>query len=224
MRKISLTPKQQETLEFIKAYFAQHGHSPTLTEIGLKFGLDSIRSVSQRIEALETKGFINRDRFQHRSIRLIESNPRAPMGTMQVPVIATAGCDVAEVYVTERYDEFLQIDTTLTKGARDVVALKASGNSMIDAGIHNGDYVLVEVTENVASGDRVVAILGDMAVIKTLRRTPEAIILMPESAGNGYTPIVMSGENSKIFGKVLSVIPMTFNDEYQFIYEKDIKF
>ncbi|MEX2405081.1 MAG: transcriptional repressor LexA [Candidatus Paceibacterota bacterium] len=223
MKKITLTSKQQETLEYIKTYIARNSESPTITEMQKDLGLDSLRSVTQRIEALESKGLIKRDRFQHRSIRILDTNPHEPKGTIQVPVIATAGCDAAEVYAQEQYDEFLQIDPTLTKGVRDIVALKASGNSMIDAGIHNGDYVLVEVTENVANGDRVVAILEDMAVIKTLRRTADTTVLIPESKGNGYSPIVMSNENSKIFGKVLSVIPMNFNDDYEIIYDKDIK-
>lgn len=224
MRKNSITSKQQETLEYLKRYIARNGESPTMTEIRKDLGLKSIRSVTQRIESLEAKGLIKRDRFQHRSIRLIENNSRSPLGTIQVPVIATAGCDAAEVYAEEQYDEYLHVDQSLVRGAKDIVALKATGSSMIDAGIRNGDYVLVEVTENVSNGDRVVAILGDMAVIKRLHVTPVATILMPESEGNGYSPIVMSGENSKIFGKVLSVIPMNFNDDYEIVYDKNIKF
>jgi repressor LexA len=225
MKKITLTQKQQHTLDYIKVYIADNGESPTLTEMKKHLGLESIRSVAQRVEALEAKGLIKRDHFQHRSIRVLDGNARMPLGTIRVPVIATAGCDASEVYAQEQYDEFLQLDKVLAKGASDIVALKASGNSMIDAGIHNGDYVLVEVTDNVINGDRVVAILGDMAVVKKLHITPTAIILMPESEGNGYSPIVMSEENSKIFGKVLSVIPMSYRgDDYEIIYDNSVKY
>jgi repressor LexA len=224
MRSNTLTLKQQETLDYIKIYIAQNGESPTITTMQKDLGLESIRSVTQRIESLEARGYIKRDRFQHRSIQVLDTNLRSPRGTISVPVIATAGCDAAEVYAQEQYDEFLQVDTALTKGANDIVALKASGSSMVDAGIRNGDYVLVEVTENVSNGDRVVAILDDMAVIKKLHRTADTTILMPESEGNGYSPIVLSGENSKIFGKVLSVIPMSYKDDYEIIYDKHIKF
>ncbi len=218
MNKNTLTAKQQETYSFIKGFIAQKGESPTITEIGDGLGLKSLRSVTQRIESLEAKGLIKRDSFKHRGISLIKESPYSS-GTVQVPVIASAGCDAAEVYAEERYDEYLLVDKKLTGDRASIAAIKAVGNSMIDAGIHNGDYVLVEVTENVSSGDRVVALLDDKAVIKKLRIAPGVTILEPESAGNGYSPIVMSGENTRIFGKVLSVIPMSDPDDYQVIYE-----
>lgn len=224
MRINSLTPKQQETLEYLKGYIARNDQSPTLTEIRNDLGLRSIRSVTQRIEALEAKGLVKRDRFQHRSIQLIESDPYSPLGTIQVPVVATAGCDSAEVYAEEQFNEYLHVDRSLVRDAKDIVALKASGSSMVDAGIRNGDYVLVEVTENVSNGDRVVAILEDMTVIKKLYRTEDAVILIPESKGSQYSPIIMSGENSKIFGKVVGVIPMNLNNDYEIVYDRDIKF
>lgn len=95
---------------------------------------------------------------------------------------------------------------------------------MIDAGVHNGDYVLVEVTENVGNGDRVVAVMGDMAVIKRLKKTRGAAILEPEAEGKGYSPIVLS-EDSRIFGKVVSIIPGSGQpeDEVVFEYEKGYK-
>jgi repressor LexA len=219
MKKISLSPKQKETLDFIKQYITQNGQSPTITEIKDYFKL-ALRSVAQRIEMLESKGFLIRDNFKHRGISLVENKDIDHIsGTVRVPVIASAGCDAAEIYAQEQYGEFLNVDKKMIGNHSDIAAIKAIGDSMIDAGIHSGDYVLVEVTENVSSGDRVVAILGEMAVIKRLKITPTAHILEPESAGNGYSPIIMS-DGSKIFGKVLSIIPMNDqNDDYQLIYD-----
>ena len=95
---------------------------------------------------------------------------------------------------------------------------------MVDAGIQNGDYVLVEVTNEVGQNDRVVAIIGDMAVIKRFHRTPNAIVLEPESVAGGYAPIVMR-EDFRIFGKVISVIQKPYSDidDVEFVYEKGIK-
>lgn len=224
MKKTTLTAKQQETLDYMRSFSAKNGQAPTITDLAKGLGLESLRSVTQRLESLEAKGFIKRDRFKHRGITILEGNPAAPAGTVQVPVVMSAGCDAAEVYAQGVYDEFLMLDKTLTEGKNDLVVVKAIGNSMIDAGIHNGDYVLVEVTENVSNGDRVVAVLGDMAVVKKLHVTPSAVVLEPESHGNGYSPIIMSGENSKILGRVLSVIPMSApDDDYQFIPEPGVK-
>ena len=220
--KTILTPKQQETLEFIKSSISRNGKSPTIGELRDGLRLKSLRSVTQRLEALENKGFIKRDRFQHRSIRVLEDiNPYAPLGTVRLPVIASAGCDAAEVYAEGRYDEYIAVDKSMVDSRKDIVAIKAVGNSMVDAGIRNGDYVLVEVTDGVDSGDRVVAILGDMAVIKRLKKVPGAILLNPESKNGGYAPIVMR-EDFKIFGKVLSVIPASYHgeDDIQIIYDK----
>lgn len=201
-----MTPKQRQALDFIEDFIAKSKKAPTTIEImdGLK--LNYLRSVSQYLNALEKKGFIKRDRFQQRSITLLDSNSISPFNdTVQVPVIASAGCDTAEVYAQEDFSEYIAVDKSLIDPRRDIVAVKAVGNSMIDAGIKNGDYVLVEVTENVSSGDRVVAIVGEMAVIKRLQQSDRMSVLYPEA--RGYQPIVMSRDNSKIFGKVLSVIP-----------------
>lgn len=224
-RKTFLTLKQEETLDFIRKSIAQNRYAPSITELSKSLKLKSLRSVTQRLESLESKGFIKRDKFKHRGITILEDiNPLSPSGTLRVPVIASAGCDAMEVYAQEQYDDYLSIDESLVQGHRDIVAIKAVGNSMVDAGISNGDYVLVEVTEHVGENDRVVAIIGEMAVIKRFHRTSNAIILEPESRNGGYSPIVMR-EDFKVFGKVISVIPNPSKDtdDVQFVYEKGIK-
>ncbi len=220
MKRTIITPKQQETLDFIKSFIASNKEAPTIVELARALGLKSYRSVTQRIESLEEKGFIKRDRFKNRGISIISDVSASLPGMINVPVISSAGCDAAQVYAQQQYGEFVTIDEKLSHGHKDMVAIKAVGNSMIDAGIRNGDYVLVEVTENVGNGDRVVALVGDMAVIKRLRIASNTWVLEPESKGNGYSPIIMS-ENTKIFGKVLNTIPMSDSgDDYQIIYDK----
>lgn len=219
MDKIFLAPKQLETLNFIKDFIRKYRMSPTITEIQKHFKLDSIRSATQRIEALEKKGFLKRDKFRHRNITLTDPILSSPPGMVQIPVIASAGCDAMEVYANETYDEFLTIDNKLADSRKDIVAIKAVGGSMVDAGIQNGDHVLVEVTQDVGPNDRVVAIVGDMAVIKKFKRANGMIILTPEA--KGYNPIVIKEENSRIFGKVLSVIPTASHEEdYYWDYKK----
>ena len=220
-RNVVLSPKQQKTLDLIKEFRARNKVSPTVKELGEALNLKSLRSVTQRLESLEKKGFIKRDRFRHRGITILnETNPFSNSGLVQIPVVASAGCDAMEVFAQETFNEYLSVDRSLIPQKMDVVAIKAVGSSMVDAGIHNGDYVLTEVTHNVQSGDRVVAVIDGMAVIKRLQIVPNAVILNPEAKDMGYSPIVMKGD-FQVFGKVLSVIKTSDKDDVQFIYDKE---
>lgn len=209
-KAVPLTRAQEETLTLIKEYIKKHGQSPTFVELQKSLKLSSIRSVTQRIEALERKGFIARDRFQHRSIRVLPSvSAYVNSDFVAVPVIASAGCDAMEVYAQDEFGEFIAVDRKLLGKATSIAAIKAVGDSMEDAGIKNGDYVIVEVTDRVAEGDRVVAIIGNMAVIKRFAMADGFVVLQPENKKAGYAPIVVKEEDSKVFGKVLSIIPNT---------------
>ncbi len=179
-----------------------------MVELRKEFKLKSLRSVTQRVEALERKGLLKRDRFQHRSIQLLE-RAQAPEGFIEVPVIASAGCDAMEIYAQDEFGEYILVDKSLMGVHTNIAAIKAIGDSMQDAGIRNGDYVIVEVTEHAQNGDRVVAVIGNMAVIKRYTKNGDVVILNPENKDGGYSPIVINQEDSKIFGKVLSVIPGT---------------
>lgn len=220
MSRPELTEAQEETLAAIREYIRTHGKSPTITELQKLLSLRSLRSVTQRIEALERKGFIGRDRFQHRSIKLLRNSfAYVNADFVAVPVIASAGCDAVEVFAQDEFGEFIAVDKKLLGKAKVIAAIKAIGDSMVDAGIHDGDHVIVEVTDRVEDGDRVVAIIGNMAVIKRLAHAGGATILEPENASGAYRPIVVDGEDSKIFGKVLSVIPnMDWVDDVKIEY------
>ena len=212
-RLVALTPTQKETLSFIQEYTTQHGKAPTITELGTQFSLRSLRSVTQRLEALERKGLIKRDRFRHRSITLIEGvASQMSSDLIEVPVIASAGCDALDVYAEQSFGEYIVVDRSLIgarKHATNIVAVRAVGDSMIDAGIRSGDYVIVEVTDQVTDGDKVVAILGNMAVIKRFTKVDEVVYLNPENHYGTYKPIIVREEDSRVFGKVLSIIPGT---------------
>lgn len=207
-RQTTFTPIQEKTLSFLKRYITKNKQGPTMEELRTEFQLSSLRSVTQRLEALERKGFIKRDRFQHRSIQILtDSNPLVPAGTIQVPVIASAGCDAMEVYAQDEFGEYILVDKALLSVHTNIAAIKAVGDSMQDSGIRNGDYVIVEVTEAVENGDRVVAIVGNMAVIKQYKKADGVVFLNPQNKDGGYLPIIVGQEDAKIFGKVLSVIP-----------------
>ena len=209
-RRTTFTPAQQATFSFLKSYISKNGQAPTMMELCKEFKLRSLRSVTQRLEGLERKGFIKRDRFQHRSIQVLKGDGSGiTSGTIQIPVIASAGCDAMEVYAQDEFGEYILVDKNLLTVHTNIAAIKAVGDSMQDAGIRNGDYVIVEVTEEVENGDRVVAIVGNMAVIKQYKKADGVVFLHPENKSGDYHPIIVGQEDSKIFGKVLSVIPGT---------------
>lgn len=210
---VELTPTQKHTLEYIERYIRTNSKAPTITELGRALNLNSLRSVTQRLEGLERKGLITRDKFQQRSIKIVEGvTEQLDQDLIQIPVIASAGCDTMDVYAEQEYSEYIMVDKSLI-GARtpntNIVAVRAVGDSMQDAGIHSGDYVIVEVTDRVDNGDRVVALLGNMAVIKRYERVDEVVYLNPENRYGTYHPIIVKQEDSRVFGKVLSIIPGT---------------
>jgi len=210
MEHRTLTKAQEETLDFIKIYLSKHLQAPTIAELRDGLKLRSLRSVTQRLESLERQVFPRRDRHQQRSITILDTEfPFAQSRVIQIPVIASAGCDAVEVYAQNEFGEFIAVDSRLIGAHKNIAAVRAVGDSMVDAGIRSGDYVIVEVTEEVEDGDRVVAVLGNMAVIKQYRKVDEMVYLNPQNQYGTYQPIIVNQEDSRIFGKVLSVIPGT---------------
>lgn len=204
----SLTGKQKRVLDNIQLYINAKGEPPTLDELRKNLGFKSLRTVSQYIEALERKGYIVRRKHARRSIELRAVDAEGNNALLvSVPVVANVGCDDLSVFAQEQSDEFLQVDKQIVDEVQgEIVAVRAVGDSMIDAGVNSGDYILVQFTDKVKSGDRVAAIIGDMVTVKRLERRNGVTILYPENKDPKYKPIVLR-DNFKIAGKVLCVIP-----------------
>ena len=197
---------------------------PTLDELRQNLGFKSLRTVVQYIETLERKGYVVRRRYSHRNIELrtVDAEGRTAM-LVSVPVVANVGCDDLSVFVQEQSDEFLQVDKQIVDEVHgEIVAVRAVGDSMADAGVKSGDYILVQFTDKVKSGDRVAAIIGDMVTVKRLERRNGVTILYPESKDPKYKPIVLR-DNFKIAGRVLCIIPagVAEMDEVVAVEEED---
>jgi len=199
-----LTTKQERVLTAIKLHIATSHESPTLEELRTALGCKSLRTVTQYLESLERKGRIVRRKWGRRTIELRDGLDAA---TVSVPVVANVGCDDLSVYAQEERDEFLEVDKKIVDDDDGgIVAVRAVGDSMLDAGIHSGDYVLIRFTDTAQDGDRVAAIVGDMVTVKRYKKEDGVVVLYPESKDPKYKPIVMH-EDFKIAGKVLCVIP-----------------
>ena len=185
----SLNEKQQKILTFLKER-AQDGLPPTVREICAAAGLKSTSTVHAYLKVLEEEGYINRQSGLNRAIRLPgESVARVPLlGKV------TAGQPILAVENIEGYVPW--------EAEAGCFALRVRGDSMIEAGIFDGDKVVVRPQQTAENGEIVVALLGDSATVKRLRRRSGEVWLMPENPA--YDPI--DGREAQILGKVKAVI------------------
>lgn len=206
--KETLSPKQQRVLDTIKKQIVMTHESPTIEELRLALNLQSLRTVVQYLDVLERKGYIVRRKNAKRNIELRDADERGMPSAflVSIPVVANVGCDDLSVFAQEQYDEYLEVDKQIVdESDGGIVAVRAVGDSMVDAGIFSGDYVLIRFTDHAENGDRVAAIVGDMITVKRFERKDGAVILWPENKDPKYKPIVLR-EDFKIVGKVLCVV------------------
>lgn len=222
MRKNHLTKKQERVLTFIRDYIKDNGQSPKISELREMLNVKSLRTVTQYLEILERKGFIYRDKYSKRGIRLFNQKIDINPEIITLKVFASAGCDNQTIFAEPMHDEYISVSKDfLGNRTEKLKAIRAIGDSMVEAGINNGDIVLVEKTDQVKNGDMVVVIINDIAVIKRILFTDNAIILNPASKDKSYKPIIMR-RDFKIFGKVIDVVKKPENnDELEIIPIKD---
>ena len=188
-----LTEKQKRFYDGLRRLIGKKGESPTVAELVRLMKLSSPRAATQYLESLRRKGLIERHRYERRGIRLIDVAGRAPM-TVQIQVFGSAGCDNMAVFAHRNLGDYVSSRRSFYKAGtrtRERRLIKAVGDSMLDAGIKEGDHVLVEVTEDVGENDLVVAIIDSFAVIKKLQFASNAVILQPVSSDPQYKPVIL---------------------------------
>ncbi|HUI29867.1 MAG TPA: transcriptional repressor LexA [Candidatus Acidoferrales bacterium] len=199
----ALTKRQERILKFIQAQFRKNGYPPTIREIGNHIGTKWNHGVERHLQALQRKGHITRVRDKSRGIQLTSR----PMGT-EVPVIGriTAGKPILAV---ENVEEKIVLDPSFAKGGESFL-LMVEGLSMKNAGILDGDLVLVRQQTTAESGDIVAALISDEeATVKRFRQNGDEIILEPENPD--FEPIYSDSTSVKIIGKVLAVLRLLDN-------------
>lgn len=214
-----LTPRQRRILEVIRDDLADRGYPPSIREIADRVGLASSSSAAHQLKVLQAKGFLFRDPHRPRAleVRLPESlahrtaqlgsaiapepdlpTPSAP--AVEVPIlgrIAAGGPILAEQVVEDVFSLPKQL-----VGEGTLFLLEVKGDSMIEAAICDGDYVVVRQQPDAVNGDIVAALLGDEATVKTFKRTPGQVWLLPHNPA--YEPI--DGNDASILGKVVAVL------------------
>lgn len=201
--KNGLTKRQLEILEFIKQEVRAKGYPPSVREIGLAVGLNSSATVHSHLARLESKGYIRRDPTKPRAIEVLDGapfvDPVSSGSTVSVPIVGkvTAGMPILAV---ENVEDFFILPAHFVPSG-EIFMLNVQGDSMIEAGIFDGDMVLVRKQNTAQNGDIVVALIDDEATVKTFYREPNRIRLQPEN--RTLQPIYSS--NVVILGKVVGL-------------------
>jgi repressor LexA len=195
---LNLTKRQSEIYEFIKGYLDKTGYPPTVREIGKAMGLHSPSTVHAHLAKLEKSGVLRRDPSKPRAIELLIGRAKRVMrpGVPLVGHVAAGQPILAE----ENIEEILELPSVIGAADGDY-ALHVRGDSMRDAGILEGDVVVVRPGSEAEAGQIVVALLGDEATVKRYYRDADAIRLEPENPD--YEPIVT--REVEILGRVIGV-------------------
>jgi repressor LexA len=179
---MDLTKRQQEIFDFIKRYSSSHGYPPTVRDIGKAVGLASSSTVHAHLANLEKIGLLRRDPTKPRAIELLDravGGVRALVGTGGLPVVGQVAAG-QPVLAEENIEEYVQVPA-LIGGEEGEYLLRVRGDSMRDAGILEGDYVVVQRQETAADGDIVVAMVGEEATVKRFFREQDHVRLQPEN-------------------------------------------
>ena len=197
---MKLTEKQRAVLKFIQHHISVHGYPPTVREICAHFGFSSPLSAQQHIEALRRKGYIKKNPSKQRSLEV--ANIRAASSS-RVPLLGKIRAG-APVLAAEEIEEYISVDSSVFSSDNGF-ALKVIGDSMIEAGIFEGDIVFVDPEREIRNSDIVIALIsGDEATIKRFYRKSETIKLVPENSE--MKPLVVHASDVTIIGRVMGLM------------------
>lgn len=200
---VELTRRQDDILKYIKEYMVEHGYPPTIREIGKALDLSSPATIHTHLKNLEKKGFIRKGDSKNRALELLVENEYAHKNDLvvDVPLLGkiTAGSPIEAI---ERPDEYFSLPSNLVPKNKEVFTLNVSGTSMINAGILDGDIVIVERTNTARNGEIVVAMTDENEVtLKTYYKETDHFRLQPEN--DTMDPIIL--DNVTILGKAIGL-------------------
>jgi repressor LexA len=196
---LKLTKRQQEIFEFIKQYSGRHGYPPTVRDIGKAIGLTSSSTVHAHLANLEKLGLVRRDPTKPRALELLGEAARRITGPSGLPLVGRVAAG-SPILAEENIEEYVEVPQ-IAGGEEGEYVLRVAGDSMIDAGILDGDYVIVHRQETADNGEIVVALVGEEATVKRYFRESDHIRLQPENPS--MEPI--RTREAAVLGKVVGV-------------------
>ena len=199
MSEATLNAQEQRVLEYIKEQIKDTGYPPSVREICAALGFKSTSSAHQYIWRLAEKGYIDKGDLKTRAIRVVGSE-----STISVPIVGKVAAG-EPILATENIEDYMSIgESFFTKDAlkNDNFILKVQGESMINAGINNGDYIIVSKENTARNGQIVVAMIDGNATVKTFYKEKDHVRLQPEN--DTMEPIIV--KDVQIIGKVVGLI------------------
>lgn len=199
MANTDLTDKQQEILDYIKHVIALKGYPPSVREICTAVGLKSTSTVHGHLERLEKKGFIRRDPTKPRAIEILDESSYSKE-IIPVPIIGTVAAG-QPILAVENIEDTFPIPADYFPTSKQMFMLQVKGTSMIEAGINEGDYIIVQQQNTADNGDVVVAMIDDGATVKTFYKEKGHIRLQPHNPS--MEPIIV--DDCTILGKAIGL-------------------
>jgi repressor LexA len=196
---VDLTKRQKEIFDFIRNYASKTGYPPTVREIGKAVGLHSSSTVHAHLANLEKVGLLRRDPTKPRAIELLVGRAKRAVKASSVPVVGQVAAG-EPVLAEENIEEYLELPSVIGGDEGDFI-LQVKGDSMKDAGILDGDYVVVQQADSARNGEIVVALIEDEATVKRYFREKDRVRLQP--ANKDFKPI--RTRDAKVLGRVVGV-------------------
>jgi repressor LexA len=199
MVELNLTKRQREVFDFIKRYSSEHGYPPTVRDIGKAIGLTSSSTVHAHLSNLERLGLLRRDPTKPRALELLGEAARKVRQPSGLPLVGRVAAG-APVLADENIEDYVPVPE-IAGGEQGEYVLRVWGDSMRNAGILDGDYVVVRPQTTAADGEIVVALVGEEATVKRFFKEKDHIRLQPEN--EDFEPI--RSRDAEIIGSVVGV-------------------
>jgi repressor LexA len=199
MVELNLTKRQQEIFDFVRGYVGDHGYPPTVRDIGKAIGLTSSSTVHAHLANLEKLGVLRRDPTKPRAIEVLVDKAKSAVAPSGLPLVGQVAAG-QPVLAEENIEEYVPVPE-IAGGDEGEFVLRVRGDSMVGAGIFEGDYVVVRPQETAADGEIVVALVGEEATVKRFFREERHVRLQPEN--DALEPIL--SRDVKVLGRVVGV-------------------
>ncbi len=197
-----LTQRQQMILQYLLEYAQKNGYPPSIREIGSHFEIGSLRGVTVHLDALEKKGYIERNNTP-RSIKVTHPDYQPAGQTLMLPLLGSIAAGVP-IHAQEHIEDMIPIPLGMVKSAESAYCLRVRGDSMSGEGINPRDIVVIKQQKTANHGDLVAVLIDGDATIKRIHFDRDAVRLMP--ANPSYDPIVIESENAFVLGRVVGLI------------------
>lgn len=197
----TLTKRQKQMIDYLQNYIDEQGYAPTLAEIGQYFGLSSLATVHKHLYNLESKGFIRRTHNHSRALEM-ENLGKVPAGARKLALVGQVAAGIP-IEAIEGHDSISVPEEFVRRN--DTFCLLVKGESMVDEGIRDGDYIIVEERAGANPGDTVVALIGDEATVKKYYPGENGTVRL-QPANPSMQPIFVEADQLRIRGVVVGLM------------------